>query len=75
MPTPSWIRLGDPYFCTIFHEDSKTVIFFKIGHTQSTHMLCPRAWLLIKTVQASQAEVVRRLGVLNLEKNYILESL
>ena len=29
------------------------------------------AWLLIKTEQASPAEVVRRLGVSNHEKNYI----
>jgi hypothetical protein len=61
---------GRYIFCTIFHEDSKNVIFFKIGHTQSTPKLCP-AWLLIKTEQASQAELGRRLGVSNLEKNYI----
>ena len=45
-------------------------MFFKIGHTLSTHKLCP-AWLLIKTEQASQAEIVRRLGVSNLEKDHI----
>ena len=56
-------------FCTIFHEDSKNIILFKIGHTLSTHKLCP-AWLLIKTEQASKAEAVRQLGVSNLESNY-----
>ena len=30
-------------FCTIFHEDFKNIIFFKIGHTQSTHNFCPRS--------------------------------
>ena len=54
-------------FCTTFHEDSKNINFFKIGHTQSTPKLCP-AWLLIKTEQASWAELGRRLGVSNLEK-------
>ena len=34
------------------------------------HKVCP-TWLLIKTEQASQAELGRRLGVSNLEKNYI----
>ena len=33
-------------------------------------MLCP-ASLLNKTEQASQAELVRQLGVSNIEKNYI----
>ena len=61
---------GRYMFYTIFHEDSKNITFFKIGHTQSTPKLCP-AWLLIKTEQASQAELGRRLGVSNLEKNYI----
>ena len=61
-------------FCTIFHEDSKNIIFFKIGHTQSTHKLCP-AWLLIKTDQPSPADIVRWLGgVSNIKKIIFLES-
>ena len=45
---------GRYIFCIIFHEDSKNMIFFKIGHAQSTPKLC-LAWLLIKTEQASWA--------------------
>ena len=61
---------GRYIFCIIFHEDFKNIIFFKIGHTQSTPKLCP-AWLLIKTEQARPAELGRRLGVSNPEKNHI----
>ena len=60
-------------FCTMFHEDSKNIILFKIGHTQSTHKLCP-AWLLIKTDQPSPADIVRWLGVSNIKKIIFLES-
>ena len=62
---------GRYIICTIFHGDSKNVLFFKIRHTQLTPKLC-LAWLLIKIEQASQAELERRLGVSNLEKKKII---
>ena len=61
---------GRYIFCTIFHEDSKNIIFFKIGHTQSTPKLC-LACLLSFDEQPGWAELGRRLGVPNLEKNHI----
>ena len=57
-------------FSVTFHEDSNNVFFFKIRHTQSTHNFC-LACLLSFDEQPSWAELVRRLGVSNLEKNYI----
>ena len=61
---------GRLIFCTIFHEYSKNIFFSKLDtpnrRTSSAHVACSRAgtW-------AAWAEVVRRLGVSNLEKNYI----
>ena len=46
------------------------MIFFKIEHTQSTHHFC-LACLLSFDEQPGWAELVRRLGVSNFEKNYI----
>ena len=59
---------GRYIFCTIFHEDSKNMIYFKVGHTQTTHKLC-LACLLNFVDQASWAELLRRLGVSNFFKN------
>ena len=50
------------------------MIFSKIGHTQSTPKLC-LACLLSFDEQPGWAELWRRLGVSNLEKNYIFEIL
>ena len=61
---------GRYIFGTTFHEDSKNIIFFKIGHTQSTPKLCP-ACLLSFDEQPGWAELGRRLGVSYLENNYI----
>ena len=61
---------GRYIFCTICHEDSKNIFFFKIGHTQLTPKLC-LACLLSFDEQPGWAELGRRLGVPNLEKNYI----
>ena len=46
------------------------MIFFKIGYTQSTHNFC-WACLLSFDEQPGWAELGRRLGVSNLEKNHI----
>ena len=46
------------------------MIFFKIEHTQSTYHFC-LACLLSFDEQPGWAELVRRLGVSNLEKSYI----
>ena len=46
------------------------MIFFKIGHRPNTHNVC-WACLLSFDEQPGWAELVRRLGVSNLEKNYI----
>ena len=62
---------GRYVFCTIFHEDSKNIFFFKIGHTKSTPKLC-LACLLSFDEQPGWAELGRRLGVSNREKNHIL---
>ena len=56
-------------FCTIFHENSKNIIFSRLDtpnrRTSSALVACSRAgtW-------AAWAEVVRQLGVSNLEKKY-----
>ena len=57
-------------FWTIFPEDSKNIIVFQNGHTKSTHNFC-LACLLSFDEQPSWAELVRRLGVSNVEKKYI----
>ena len=65
--TTSQILMAGTYVVQFFMRIPK-IYFFQDWTHQVDAQARPKAWLLIKTEQASQAEVVRQLGVSNLEK-------